>query len=182
MLAGFLLLLSTCSNTCMQILLEINQACSCLLTLRPLSHSMRQSSPPQPYSHFFTYPLWLCLSFSAPLLPNPQGTHSPSPATLWLGRSIRSKHLMSCWKSWPVLLSRWELFKGILLHGDKIASQIYPCPPGMRFCPLLPQRLTRIRGTSLICFGSIICILYVGIWGIKRRYHDQPLSSRFFGR
>ena len=180
MLASFLLLLSTCSNKCMQILLEINQARSHLLTLPTLSHSVLESSPPQPYSHFFTYSL--ALSFSAPLLPNPHCTHSPSPAPLWLDRSIRSKQLMSCRKSWPALLSRWDLFKGILLHGDKVASQISPCPPGMRYLPLLPPELTHIRGTSLVCFGSIICILYVGIWGIKRRYHDKPLSSRFFER
>lgn len=44
--------------------------------------------------------------------------------------------------------------------------------------PLLPnlvfQRLTHVRGTGLIGFGSIVHILYIRIWRTKRRFGGQP--------
>lgn len=47
---------------------------------------------------------------------------------------------------------------------------------------LILQRLTCIRGTGLICFGSIIHSLYVGIWGVKRRFKNQLTFSSFLER
>lgn len=78
--------------------------------------------------------------------------------------------------------------KDIQRHGDKLLVRIPP-PPKDEVFPTAPyhanlrlQRLTCIRGTGLICFGSIIHILYVGIWGIKRRFEDQPMLSSFLKR